>query len=67
MAERIHQLRQVVGLSRVELARRAGIPVSSMYLIEDGELDVRTSTLVKLATALGVRPDYLLGLADRAA
>lgn len=58
----LRTLRQSAGLSRSQLAARAGIALSTLYLLEDGLGDTRVSTLMKLAHALGVTPDSLLGL-----
>lgn len=58
----IRSLRVSAGLSKPQLALRAGVPLATVYLFEDGLLDARTSTLLKLARALNVTPDYLLGL-----
>jgi transcriptional regulator with XRE-family HTH domain len=55
-------IRESRGLSRRELARRAGVPLSNVYLIEDGLSDPRASTLLKLAGALKVTPNHLLGV-----
>jgi transcriptional regulator with XRE-family HTH domain len=60
-------LRESAGLSRLELAQRAGIGVSTLYLIEDGLVDSRFSTLMRIAFALNVTPDRLLGLSSRVA
>ena len=59
---RIRSLRESAGLSRLELAQRAGIGISTLYLIEDGLVDSRFSTMIKLCFALNVTPDRLLGL-----
>lgn len=56
----IRSLRQTRGLTRRQFADRAGIGLSTLYLLEDGLIDTRLSTLDKLAHALGVTPDYLL-------
>ena len=56
----IRSLRKSRGLSRQQFAVRAGIGLSTLYLLEDGLIDTRLSTLNKLAHALGVTPDYLL-------
>jgi transcriptional regulator with XRE-family HTH domain len=64
---RIRAVREAAGLSRTELAERAGIGLSTLYLLEDGLIDTRLSTLMKVSKALGVTPGYLLGLVDRAA
>lgn len=55
-------MREAAGLSKVDLARRAGIAYSTVYLIEDGLVsDMYVSTLLKLAYALEVSPERLLG------
>ena len=59
---RLRLVRESVGLSRAELAERAGIALSTLYLLEDGLADLKVSTLLKVALALHVTPDYLLGL-----
>lgn len=61
----VRALRISAGLSKRELATRAGVPLATVYLFEDGQLDARITTLMKLARALGVTPDYLLGLRPR--
>jgi DNA-binding XRE family transcriptional regulator len=53
-------LREAAGLSRPELAKRAGLSTATVYLLEDGLLDVRVSTLLKLSRALNVAPGTLL-------
>lgn len=58
----IRTLRISAGLSKPQLASRAGVPLATVYLFEDGMLDARITTLLKLARALNVTPDYLLGL-----
>lgn len=59
---RLRLVRESVGLTRAELAERAGIALSTLYLLEDGLADLKVSTLLKVALALHVTPDYLLGL-----
>lgn len=58
----MRDLRVSAGLSRPQLAQRAGIGIATVYELEAGLLDVRLSTLLKVARALNVTPDYLLGL-----
>jgi len=58
----MRHLRLSAGLSRPQLAQLAGIGLATVYQLEDGILDVRLSTLLKVAVALNVTPDYLLGL-----
>jgi transcriptional regulator with XRE-family HTH domain len=62
VANAIRALRLSAGLSKPQLAIRAGVPLSTVYLFEDGLLDARITTVMKLARALNVTPDYLLGL-----
>jgi transcriptional regulator with XRE-family HTH domain len=51
---RLRAIRESAGLSRRELAKRAGVALSHVYLIEDNLSDPRISTLLKLASALKV-------------
>ena len=51
---RLSQERTLLGWSRAELARRAGINASTVGLIESGRLHPYVSQLMKLANALGV-------------
>lgn len=48
--------RQRKGLSQVELARRLGVPQSQINRIEHGGSDIRLSTLLEMAHALGLEP-----------
>jgi transcriptional regulator with XRE-family HTH domain len=42
-----------------ELAQRAGVAPSSVYLIETGRVTPRVSMMRRLATALGVDPEVV--------
>lgn len=66
IAQRIAVLRDRKFLSTVELAERAGINASNLYLILAGSTP-RRSTIRKLATALDVSPHELAGLPTDAA
>jgi DNA-binding Xre family transcriptional regulator len=56
-------MREATGLSRPELAKRAGLAHTTVYLLEDGLVsDFYVSTLMKIATALDVTPNQLLGI-----
>lgn len=58
----VRSTRIAAGLSRVELAKRADLAHSTVYLLEEGLVgDVYVSTLLKLAYALEVSPERLLG------
>lgn len=53
--EKIRGLRENLGISRNELARRAGIKGSSMHAIEMGKTkNLKSTTLIGIAAALGV-------------
>src|SRR4051812_13079210 len=56
----IQIIREAAGLSRPELAKRAGIAWSTLYLLEDNLIDPRLSTLIKIASALDVKPGQLI-------
>jgi len=63
-AARLRQVRRWRGWSQVELARRSGVHHMLLSRLETGaKKDVTGTTLRKLALALGVSSDYLLGLA----
>jgi transcriptional regulator with XRE-family HTH domain len=49
----VHEARENAGLSRKALARRAGVPVSTVSRIEDGEVDPTTTTLRRILAAAG--------------
>ena len=52
--------RKAVGISQEQLSVRASLHRTAVGQIERGERVARTDTLVKLAGALGVRPEDLL-------
>ncbi len=56
--------REACGWSQADLAGRAGISVEAYGRLERGRVLPRASTLVRLARALNVRVDDLLGLAE---
>lgn len=49
--KRIREIREIQGLSVYELAKKSKIGKSTIYRIECGEINVRTSTIIKLARA----------------
>jgi transcriptional regulator with XRE-family HTH domain len=61
MQVRLREWRQRRLLSQEELAQKAGVGVTTVVRIEGG-MGARLSTLRKLATALEVTPDQLLGV-----
>ena len=54
VGEKIRTLRESLGLFLRELAHNAGVPVWTIGRVERGEVDVRLSTLDKIARALRV-------------
>src|ERR1700722_9802397 len=54
--QRLRDERQRKGLSQVELAQRLGVPQSQINRIETGGSDIRLSTLLEMAHALGFEP-----------
>jgi transcriptional regulator with XRE-family HTH domain len=57
---RIRRARGSRALLQRELAAAARLPLRTIGRIERGEVDVRLSTLAKIAKALGVPPKELL-------
>jgi len=53
---RMNKLREQQGLTTTALAERAGISQAQISRLENGKQGFRSSTLVKIAQALGVRP-----------
>lgn len=62
--ERLKAARDLRGLSQGELAGQAGLPPSSIAHFETGSRKPSFDTLRKLANALEVTTDFLLGRAD---
>lgn len=64
LGERIKKLRERRGFASVrELARVAGVKHVTLSKLERGlQLDVTTETAKKIARALGVSLDYLVGM-----
>jgi len=60
LGERVRRLREARGWSQEGFAHEGGLGRSFAGAIERGEKDVRLSTLLKLARALGVSLSQLL-------
>lgn len=59
---RLVSARRAAGLSQRQLADATGIPQGHVSRIESGKLQPSLARLARLAVALGVSTDYLLGL-----
>lgn len=63
LGERLAATRTQKGLTQEELAQRARLPRQAVSRLERGERDhIRSDVLIRLAQALEVSADYLLGL-----
>lgn len=62
--DRMRQSREDLNLTQDDLAERAGIEVLQIWRYESGKTKPKTDMLVKIAKALHVSADYLLGLTD---
>jgi transcriptional regulator with XRE-family HTH domain len=63
LGERIKTLREKRGIGMRELARLAGVKHTTLSQLERGiRADVTTETAKKIARALGVSVDYLIGM-----
>lgn len=66
VGKRVKAARRAIGFSRYQLARGAGIAVSSLHELEEGLTgDMHLSTLMSLCLALHCTPDYLLGVSSQ--
>jgi transcriptional regulator with XRE-family HTH domain len=65
LGERLKSLREMRGLSRSELARRAHVHRPTIIELEEGrQKDVGVSIAIRLAKALGVKLELLVGEDD---
>jgi transcriptional regulator with XRE-family HTH domain len=65
LGKRIVAAREQIGWSQRELVRISGVGQNNLSVLEQGKKPgVRADTVVRLAEALGVSADYLLGLTD---
>lgn len=61
---RVREAREALGLSQTQAAAKAGLHTSQLSSIELGHRQPRTDALARLARALEVSADWLLGLSD---
>ena len=57
---RVYNLRKDLGLTREALAGICDLSVNTIASIESGAKDIKATTLMKIASALGCTADYLL-------
>lgn len=62
LSENIKKLRVALNISQVELARKLGVSKQSVSNWENDNIQPSIDMLIKLAKALNVSTDYLLGL-----
>lgn len=53
-------LRNIYGISTVEMSKRLGISRSYLSEIENGNRDITTNLLSKYGQVFGVKPSYLM-------
>ncbi len=64
MTNRIKELRHSKNLSQLDLARILGVSTSTIGMYEQGRREPNNKMLLKLAQALDVSVDYLIGATD---
>lgn len=64
IGQRISKARRYLNLKQKELAQMTGITEASLSRYENGVREPKSAILSKLADALEVSPDYLLGFTD---
>jgi transcriptional regulator with XRE-family HTH domain len=64
LGEEVRRLRTARGLSPAELARRSGVRIEDVLLIERGEGVPLRNTVVNIAAALGASASAFLRLLD---
>ena len=62
--DRIKESRENQGLSKTKLAEKTGLTLSAISQFESGERDPSLESLKKLADALQVSADYIMGIKE---
>ncbi len=57
---KIYEYRLALKMSQAELAQRAGLAQANLSNIEKGKRDFTVSTLLRIASALGIKPALLI-------
>lgn len=63
-ARAVRARRGTLGLSQLEVARRAGVDVKTIYNLETGERWPIARTLAAISAVLGLSLEHLLAIAD---
>lgn len=61
LSERLGLYLETSGLSQKELSRISGVSDSIICRVIKGENGMNTKNLIKISTAIGVSPNWLLG------
>ena len=61
LSERLGLYLETSGLSQKELSRISGVSDSIICRVIKGENGMNTKNLIRIATAIGVSPNWLLG------
>ena len=64
IADRITKARKELGLNQKELAKKASLTEANLSRYENGIREPKSAVLARLADALEVSTDYLVGLTD---
>jgi len=67
LGQRVLVRRRALKLSQKALAERCGVPSQVISELERGHQNIYSAQLARLAKALGVSADYLLGFTDERA
>ena len=66
LADRLREMRKLRGMTQTEVAARAGTSSATISHFETGQREPGPANLKKLADALGVTTDFLLGRTELA-
>jgi transcriptional regulator with XRE-family HTH domain len=62
--ERVHLMRRRRKMTQTELGKAVGVSKTTIFRIESGEFSEASQQIAKMARALNVSADYLLGLRE---
>jgi len=62
LADRIKELRENYGLTRLEMAKRLGVNKSTITRYENGEMNPTIDMLIKIRETFGVTVDWITGV-----